>query len=114
MRRGKWIIFGMLVALLAGCSGKKTAETSADAKNAESTDEKNTLDFVDAHGEHYTVEINEAVAKNPYDKALFVKNENKMSYEDKKYRFSMWQYSSTGSVPGIEGNVDLNIQLLKK
>ena len=30
------------------------------------------------------------------------------------YRFSMWQYSSTGSVPGIEGNVDLNIQLLKK
>ena len=27
------------------------------------------------------------------------------------YRFSMWQYSSTGSVPGIEGNVDLNIQL---
>ena len=26
MRRGKWIIFGMLVALLAGCSGKKTAE----------------------------------------------------------------------------------------
>lgn len=72
MRRGKWIIFGMLVALLAGCSGKKTAETSADAKNAESTDEKNTLDFVDAHGEHYTVEINEAVAKNPYDKALFV------------------------------------------
>ena len=63
----------MLVALLAGCSGKKTAETSADAKNAESTDEKNTLDFVDAHGERYTVEINEAVAKNPYDKALFCK-----------------------------------------
>lgn len=30
------------------------------------------------------------------------------------YRFSMWQYSSTGSVPGIEENVDLNIQLLKK
>ena len=85
MRTAKWIIFGMLVELLAGCSGKKTAETSADAKNAESTDEKNTLDFVDAHGERYTVEINEAVAKNPYDKALFVKNENKISYEDKKY-----------------------------
>ena len=51
----------------------------------ESTDEKNTLDFVDAHGERYTVKINEAVAKNPYDKALFVKNENKISYEDKKY-----------------------------
>ena len=143
MKKVKWIIFGMLVALLAGCSGKKTAETSADAKNAESTDEKNTLDFVDAHGERYTVEINEAVAKNPYDKALFVKNENKISYEDNMlweayeldleklldypvwyadyeelpqtpYRFTMWQYSSTGSVPGIEGNVDLNIQLLKK
>ena len=85
MKKVRWIIFGMLVALLAGCSGKKTAETSADAKNAESTDEKNTLDFVDAHGERYTVKINEAVAKNPYDKALFVKNENKISYEDKKY-----------------------------
>lgn len=31
-------------------------------------------------------EINEAVAKNPpYDKALFVKNGVKISYEDKKY-----------------------------
>ena len=27
MKTEKWIIFGMLVALLAGCSGKKTAET---------------------------------------------------------------------------------------
>ena len=26
MKPEKWIIFGMLVALLAGCSGKKTAE----------------------------------------------------------------------------------------
>lgn len=32
MRTEKWIIFGMLVALLAGCSGKKAAEISADAK----------------------------------------------------------------------------------
>lgn len=80
MKKVRWIIFGMLVALLAGCSGEKATETSADANNV-----KNTLDFVDAHGEHYTVEINETVEKNPYDNALFVKNENKMSYEDKKY-----------------------------
>ena len=65
MKKVRWIIFGMLVALLTGCSGKKAAETSADAKNV-----KNTLDFVDAHGECYTVEINEAVAKNPYDLSL--------------------------------------------
>lgn len=25
------------------------------------------------------------------------------------YRYTMWQYSSTGSIPGIEGNVDLDI-----
>ena len=80
MKKVRWIIFGMLVALLTGCSGKKAAETSADAKNV-----KNTLDFVDAHGECYTVEINEAVAKNPYDNALFAKTENKISYEDDKY-----------------------------
>ena len=25
------------------------------------------------------------------------------------YEFQIWQYSSTGKVPGIEGNVDLNL-----
>ena len=28
------------------------------------------------------------------------------------YRFEMWQYSCTGRVPGIQGDVDLNILLL--
>ena len=28
------------------------------------------------------------------------------------YHFDMWQYSSTGTVAGIEGNVDLNIQFI--
>lgn len=66
---------------------EKAAEVSADEKNVESTEEEqNVLDFVDAHGEHYTVEINEAVEKNPYDNELFVKDDNhKISYEDKKY-----------------------------
>ena len=27
------------------------------------------------------------------------------------YHYDMWQYSSTGSVPGIEGNVDLNVAI---
>ena len=40
MRRGKWIIFGMLVALLAGCSGKKTAEEAQ--KNSEIQTEENS------------------------------------------------------------------------
>lgn len=30
------------------------------------------------------------------------------------YEFDMWQYSETGSVPGIDGNVDLNIMFIKK
>lgn len=30
------------------------------------------------------------------------------------YHFDMWQYSSTGTVPGIDGNVDLNIQFIPK
>lgn len=33
MKTEKWIIFGMLVALLAGCSGKKAAEISAGCKS---------------------------------------------------------------------------------
>ena len=28
-----------------------------------------------------------------------------------RYHFSMWQYTSTGSVPGIRGNVDLDLAL---
>ena len=30
------------------------------------------------------------------------------------YQYDIWQYSCTGSVPGIEGYVDLNIQMIKK
>ena len=89
MKKVRWIIFGMLVALLTGCSGKKAAETSADAKNV-----KNTLDFVDAHGECYTVEINEAVAKNPYDNALFAKTENKISYSRQFYNDIVTRYNT--------------------
>ena len=29
-------------------------------------------------------------------------------------RFDMWQYSSEGTVPGIEGNVDLNVMITEK
>jgi GH25 family lysozyme M1 (1,4-beta-N-acetylmuramidase) len=30
------------------------------------------------------------------------------------YKFTMWQYSSTGKVDGINGDVDLNIYLKEK
>ena len=30
------------------------------------------------------------------------------------YHFDMWQYSGTGKVPGIDGNVDLNIHFIPK
>ena len=30
------------------------------------------------------------------------------------YQYDMWQYTYTGTVPGIDGNVDLNIQMIKK
>ncbi len=29
-----------------------------------------------------------------------------------KYRFDMWQYTCTGSVPGIQGDVDLNVYIV--
>ena len=31
-----------------------------------------------------------------------------------RYHFDMWQYSCTSTVPGIKGNVDLNIRLIPK
>ena len=30
-------------------------------------------------------------------------------YPTMYYNYQMWQYTSSGSVPGIEGNVDMNI-----
>jgi GH25 family lysozyme M1 (1,4-beta-N-acetylmuramidase) len=33
-------------------------------------------------------------------------------YPDFYYDFDMWQYTSKGRVPGIEGNVDMNIYFL--
>lgn len=30
------------------------------------------------------------------------------------YQYDIWQYSYTGTVPGIDGGVDLNIQMIKK
>ena len=30
------------------------------------------------------------------------------------YQFAVWQYSNHGSVDGIEGAVDLNLQLIRK
>lgn len=35
-------------------------------------------------------------------------------YPQTPYRFDIWQYSSEGTVDGIQGNVDLNIQMIKK
>lgn len=36
------------------------------------------------------------------------------SYPTFMYDFQMWQYTNEGTVPGIEGNVDLNISFRKK
>lgn len=35
-------------------------------------------------------------------------------YPQTPYHFEIWQYSSEGTVDGIQGNVDLNIQMIKK
>ena len=36
------------------------------------------------------------------------------TYPQTPYHFDIWQYSNEGSVDGIQGNVDLNIQMIKK
>ena len=33
-------------------------------------------------------------------------------WQNYPYKVDMWQYTNTGSVPGISGNVDINLQLL--
>ena len=35
-------------------------------------------------------------------------------YTNYPYEFSMWQYTSTGTVAGIEGDVDMNVRIIEK
>ena len=35
-------------------------------------------------------------------------------YPQTPYQFDIWQYTSRGKVDGINGNVDLNIQMIHK
>ena len=44
------------------------------------------------------------------DTALWLAMYN--GWKENPYKVAMWQYTNTGSVPGISGNVDINIQLL--
>lgn len=48
----------------------------------------------------------EELTKYPFWLAMY---ESEMTYP---YKIHMWQYSNTGSVPGIQGDVDLNIQFI--
>lgn len=48
------------------------------------------------------------LAEYPFWLAHYTKGMSPTSY---RYRFDMWQYTSSGRVPGIEGNVDMNICL---
>ncbi len=45
----------------------------------------------------------EALTEYPFWLAMY---SNEMTYE---YKVSMWQYTQEGSIPGIEGNVDINL-----
>lgn len=47
--------------------------------------EPEILNFRDVFGEEYQVEINEKIAKNPYDNALFQHKEEKLYYNDSDY-----------------------------
>lgn len=44
------------------------------------------------------------------DTALWLAMYN--GWEETEHKVDMWQYTNTGSIPGISGNVDINIQLL--
>jgi GH25 family lysozyme M1 (1,4-beta-N-acetylmuramidase) len=48
------------------------------------------------------------LADYPFWLAHYTTNQAASSY---RYRYDVWQYSSTGSVPGITGNVDMDISL---
>lgn len=58
------------------------------------------------HAEHF-LEL-EALAEYPFWLALYAEN---MDFD---YQVDMWQYTSEGTVPGIEGSVDINLWFLEK
>ncbi|MCR4739600.1 MAG: glycoside hydrolase family 25 protein [Lachnospiraceae bacterium] len=55
---------------------------SEEAPEPEETPEPEILHFVDVFGEEYEVEINDNIAKTPYDNAAFERNGDRLSYED--------------------------------
>ncbi len=69
---------------LAACASTETG-SSATQETAEITitvDDPLTMTFVDAHDNTYQMEIDPDVAPNPYDPDGFVRNGDRLSYED--------------------------------
>lgn len=48
----------------------------------------------------------EELTEYPFWLAMY---ESEMDYP---YKIDMWQYTNTGTVPGIDGNVDLNLYFI--
>ena len=111
-----WIM--IMVAILAvfyGCGNQdekmqKTSENTGEILTADATkmdtkeataDGPAMLEFVDAYGETYQMEVNPKVAANLYDKQEFLHNGNRMSYggEDYNYRLGI-------DVSHYQGDID--------
>lgn len=109
------IIMAMILAIVYGCGSQsdeaqKVAEEigellTADASESDAeeaaADEPINLEFVDAYGEVYQMEVNPNVAPNLYEKDSFLRNGDRMSYggEDYDYRLGI-------DVSHYQGDID--------
>ena len=108
------IILAVLLAVIYGCGSqdKKVQQIAEDTEEYKAEKEEKTeenaatnepeiLEFVDAYGEIYQMEVNPNIAPNLYDKDAFFQNGNRISYggEDYTYRLGI-------DVSHYQGDID--------
>ncbi len=92
----------IIMLLLSACKSGKTG-APAEEETAEITisREPDILSFVDTHGNVYEMSIDPDIAANPYDDSNFVRDGDRLSYEDEEYT------SRTGvDVSYYQGEID--------
>ncbi len=91
-----------VATLFSSCKGRET-EAPAEEETTEITisREPDILSFVDTHGNVYEMSIDPDIAANPYDDSNFVRDGDRLSYEDDEYT------SRTGvDVSYYQGEID--------
>lgn len=95
----------IVITIVAMAVFGESAVLSSTETNVAETEEVEILNFVDVYGEEYQVEVENEVAKHPYDLSAFVRDGDKLSYQstdDYDFRLGV-------DVSHHQGKIDWNL-----